>query len=254
MDGLLSLPVWLIGVIVVAFGVLVSSAGAILTDRSLSPVTLSESNVVGGFNFSFLEPLLAVILFYILPLTWANYNSLADQIGIETSALSALERTAGGLAAPLDEQLTAAARGYAAAVATREWPAMKSGRSSPEAAIALGRLTAAYGAARPTDPSEKIALRMSQWLLAKVVESRALRLAVAEAKEGPLTWAVAVIAVIAVFTFTWFFGLPSLATKLVMGGVFAMAVMLVVYVVFILRDPFSGTLGLPATPYLALPG
>src|SRR5262249_59914183 len=80
MDGLLSLPVWLIGVIVVAFGLLVSSAGAILTDRSLSPFTLSEGNVVGGFNFSFLEPLLAGILFFLLPLTWANYNSLADQI------------------------------------------------------------------------------------------------------------------------------------------------------------------------------
>ncbi len=105
MDGLLSLPLWLIGVIVVAFGLLVSSAGAILTDRSLSPFTLSESNVVGGFNFSFLEPLLAVILFFLLPLTRANYNSLADQIGIETGALSALEHTAGGLAAPLDEKL-----------------------------------------------------------------------------------------------------------------------------------------------------
>src|SRR5215470_2235480 len=144
MDGLLSLPVWLIGVIVVAFGLLVSSAGAILTDRSLSPVTLSESNVVGGFNFSFLEPLLAVILFFLLPLTWANYNSLADQIGIETNALTALERTAGALGAPLDEKLIAAVRGYAAAVATSEWPAMKDGGSSPEAAAALGRLTTAY--------------------------------------------------------------------------------------------------------------
>jgi len=36
--------------------------------------------------------------------------------------------------------------------------------------------------------------------------------------------------------------------------VFAMAVMLVVYVVFILRDPFSGTLGLTANPYLELAG
>jgi len=33
-----------------------------------------------------------------------------------------------------------------------------------------------------------------------------------------------------------------------------MAVMTIVYVIFILRDPFSGTLGLPATPYLALAG
>jgi len=254
MDGLLSLPLWLVGVIVVAFGLLVSSAGAILTDRSLSPFTLSESNVVGGFNFSFLEPLLAVILFFLLPLTWANYNSLADQIGIETGALSALEHTAGGLAAPLDEKLVAAVRGYAAAVATSEWPAMKDGRSSPEAAAALGRLTAAYGGAHPADPSEKIALWMSQRLVAKVVESRSLRLAVAAAKEGPLSWAVAIIATLAVFTFAWFFGLPSLATKLVMGGVFAMAVMLVVYVVFVLRDPFSGTLGLTANPYLELAG
>ena len=31
-------------------------------------------------------------------------------------------------------------------------------------------------------------------------------------------------------------------------------VLAVVYVIFILRDPFSGTLGLPATPYLALAG
>jgi Protein of unknown function (DUF4239) len=254
MDALLSLPLWLIGVLVVAFGVLVSSAGAILTDRSLSPLTLSESNVVGGFNFSFLEPLLAVILFYMLPLTWANYNSLSDQIGIETSALTALERTAGGLGAPLDERLTAAVRGYAAAVATSEWPAMKDGRSSPEAAAALERLTAIYGSARAAGPSENIALRMSQQLLAKVVESRSLRLAVAEAKEGPLSWAISVIATLSVFTFAWFFGLPTLATKLVMGGVFAMAVMLVVYVVFVLRDPFSGTLGLTANPYLELAG
>ena len=254
MGDLLDLPLWLIGVLVVAFGVLVSSAGTILTDRSLSPFTLSESNVVGGFNFSFLEPLLAVILFYMLPLSWTNYNSLADQIGIETGALAALERTADGVGAPLDGKLTAAVRGYAAAVATSEWPAMKDGRSSPEAAAALGQLTATYGTAHPADPSEKIALRMSQRLLAKVVESRSLRLAVAEAKEGPLSWAVAVIATLSVFTFAWFFGLPSLATKLVMGGVFAMAIMLVIYVIFILRDPFSGTLGLTANPYLELAG
>jgi hypothetical protein len=254
MDGLLSLPVWLIGVIVIAFGLLVSSAGAILTDRSLSPFTLSESNVVGGFNFSFLEPLLAVILFFLLPLSWANYNSLSDQIGIETGALRALERAAGALGAPLEEKLIAAVRGYAAAVATSEWPAMKDGGSSPEAAAALGRLTAAFGSAEAADPGEKTALWMSQRLLAKVVESRSLRLAVAAAKEGPLSWAIAIIATLAVFTFAWFFGLPTLATKLVMGGVFAMAVMLVVYVVFILRDPFSGTLGLTANPYLDLVG
>src|SRR5689334_9355310 len=194
MDGLLSLPVWLIGVVVVAFGLLVSSAGAILTDRSLSPFTLSEGNVVGGFNFSFLEPLLAVILFFLLPLSWANYNSLSDQIGIETRALSALERTAGALGAPLDEKLIAAVRDYAAAVATSEWPAMKDGGSSPEAAAALGRLTAAFGSAQAADPGEKTALWMSQRLLAKVVESRSLRLAVAAAKEGPLSWAIAIIA------------------------------------------------------------
>ena len=145
-------------------------------------------------------------------------------------------------------------RGYAAAVATSEWPAMKDGRASPEAAAALGRLTAAYGSAHPADPREKTALWVSQRLLAKVVESRSLRLAVAAAKEGPLSWAIAIIATLSVFTFGWFFGLPTLATKLVMGGVFAMAVMLVVYVVFILRDPFSGTLGLTANPYLELAG
>jgi phosphate/sulfate permease len=131
---------------------------------------------------------------------------------------------------------------------------MKDGQSSPEAAAALRHLTALYGTAHAAGPSEAIALRMSQRLLAKVIESRSVRLSVAAAKEGPLTWSISVIATLAVFTFAWFFGLPSLATKLVMGGLFAMAVMTVVYVIFILRDPFSGTLGLSATPYLELAG
>ena len=254
MSGLLGLSPLLVALIVVGVGVVVSSVGAIVADRTLSPFTLSESNIVGGFNFSFLEPGLAVILFYALPLDWASYNGLADQIGIESGALQVLERTAAGLASPLDDQLRAAVRGYAAAVAHSEWPAMEDGRSSPEAAAALGRLTALYGTARATGPSETIALRMSQRLLAKVVESRSARLSLATEKDGPATWAIAVFVTLCVFAFAWFFGLPTLTTKLVMGGLFATAVMTIIYVIFLLRDPFSGTLGLPATPYLALAG
>jgi hypothetical protein len=254
MSSLLSLSPWLIGLIVIGVGVLISSIGAVAVDRSLSPFTLSESNIVGGFNFSFLEPGLAVILFYAMPLGWTGYNGLADQIGIESGALEVLDRTAAGLPSPLDERLKSAVRDYAAAVAHSEWPAMEDGGSSPEAAAALGRLTALYGTIRATGPGEAAALRMSQRLLAKVIESRSARLSLAGAKERPATWTITVFVTLCVFAFAWFFGLPTLTTKLVMGGLFATAVMTIVYVIFLLRDPFSGTLGLPATPYLALAG
>ena len=254
MSALTSLSPWLVGVVVVGVGLLIWSIGAIAADRSLATVTLSESNVVGGFNFSFLEPVLAVVLFYALPLTWSNYNGLADQIGIESSALRVIERTAAGLPSPLDTRLEAAVRSYAAAVAASEWPAMENGQASPEAAAALERLTSVFGDARATGPRETMALRLSQRLLAKVVDSRSARLSLVAAKDGPATWAIAVVVTLAVLAFTWFFGLPTLATKLVMGGLFVAAVMTIVYVIFILRHPLSGTLGLPATPYLALAG
>jgi hypothetical protein len=254
MSGLLGLSPWLSGLAVVGLGILFTSIGAIASHRLLPPVTLSESNIVGGFNFAFLEPALAVILFYALPLTWGNYDNLTDQIEMETRALSVIERTAAGLPDPAGVRVEAAIRQYAAAVADSEWPAMAQGDSSPTAAAALGRLTAAFGSARVATPAESSALRLSQRLLAKVIEARSARLSITAATDGTVTWAVALLVTLCVLAFAWFFGLPTLATRLAMGALFTTSIMTVIYVIFVLRHPFSGNLGVSAAGFLALAG
>jgi len=254
MDALLSLPPWLSGVAIVGGGVVLWAIGAITVTRLMPPTSLIEGNIVAGFKFSFLEPTMAIMLFYTLPVLWADYNALADQIGAEANALRVLDRAADGLPAPMGTAIKQAVQRYAGAVADSEWPAMARGEASPAAAAALQGVAAAFGDTDATEAADAVTLRLSQRVLAKVIQDRSERLSRAAAPGTSLTWVVTLVVVLASLSFAWFFGLPSLASKLVMGGLLAAAMLLIVFLIVVLRHPFDGSWGLTATPFLALAG
>lgn len=232
-----------------AFSLLLA-VGALLFDGFTTQVSLQDFNEPAGARIGFLEPTLAVLILFAIAISWLRYGDLVDAIQAETANLSLLGRSTLSLTEPQRSNLVLAAATYADALGKSDWPEMAiSGRGSARATDALQHLTQAHATAHAGDLREEAILRHAQHLIRKLAEQREARLSAASHPFGPLVHWVMVIAISATAALSWFFGLPSLRTKLLLSSLFAFALAVPFTLNYVLVQAFDGPAALNGSAY-----
>src|SRR4051794_26350212 len=187
---LVNVPTLLLAVLTVTVALGLSISGLLLVRRSVALSTLERHNDVAGFIIAVVGVLYAVLLAFVVVITWQNFDRASQIASQEAQLVEGLYRDAsvfGAQGVELRNTLDA----YATSVVTREWPAMDVHQDESAATdAALERVFAAYHAVDPKTPTEQAFYGESIRRLEAVEAARGDRIEAASAQLPSVLWGV----------------------------------------------------------------
>jgi hypothetical protein len=243
------LPIWLLFLllVIVAPGLVVGLQ--VLVRRRWPHLAEGDHNDVAGFIIAIVGVIYAVLLAFVVIVSWQQFSEAANTVGEEASALRGLYRETVAYPPEVRRGIQDDVRSYAEAAITREWTAMGRGEpGDPAVAAALDRL-AEHLAALPTDTpvrQEYVAVEADRF--AELVSFRSQRLDfVGQGLPGVLWVALAIGGVVTV-GFAMIFGLRSTLLHLIMTGSLAAVIGVLLFVAVAIDQPFVGDVAVAPAP------
>jgi hypothetical protein len=242
---LVELPTVLLALLALLVAVGLSIGGLLLVRRSVALSTLERHNDVAGFIIAVIGVLYAVLLAFVVVISWQNFDQAHQTASGEAELVSGLYRDASAFqpqTALIRKDLSA----YAQSVVTQEWPAMGSHqREDRRTDVALDAVWDAYRAFTPQNPTQEAFYTDSIRRLNDLQSHREDRLDSASSTlPGQLWWVLLAGGVITI-GFTYFFGVRNLGAQILMVASLAGMISLTLFLILSLDLPFSGDLAVP---------
>lgn len=251
MQWYLDLPWAAALLLIVAVFSSVACVGHVLVRRAVPPKDLVQHNDVAGFIISIVGVLYAVLLGFVVIVTWQQWDGSRSHVEQEASAVSDIHNLIaayGPRRAPVD----AAVDRFIALTIDREWPAMERGQSSDEARKALQTLEHRISSLKPnpTDPREDAAFQKSIELVIGLEDLRRQRLADNHDSLPSPMWVCLVVGGLLTIGFGYLFGVEHFRAQLFMTAAVASAVALQFFLLIELDYPFRGSIGVSPSAYV----
>ena len=209
---------------------------------------LRGNNEVAGFKFAVIGVLYAVLLAFVVIISWERYHDAERALVAEAGSAATLYRLAGGLDESSAATLRTTLSAYLNSVLKDDWPAMVRGRSSGVTTRVLSDLydqVIRY----PSDNLHAATLQsdlLSQ--LDQVTRARRERLVMGEGTVPQVIWFVLFLGAALTISFTFFFGTENLIAQSLMTGVLAAIILSAVLVVVALDRPYTGAITVSQEP------
>ncbi|MEJ2885232.1 bestrophin-like domain [Actinomycetospora aeridis] len=244
------LPIWLLFVLLVVVGPVLVTGLQVLVRRRWPHLAEGEHNDVAGYLIAIVGVIYAVLLAFVVVVTWQQFSQAGEIVGQEASALRGLYRESVAFPPEVREQIQGDVRDYATAVITQEWPAMGDGDPGHPAVAAVLDRTAAHLATLPADtPIQQQYIAVEADRFAELVSFRSQRLDfVGQGLPGVL-WVALVLGGVVTIAFGMIFGLRSTALHLFMTGSLAATIGVLLFVAIAIDQPFLGDVAVQPAPF-----
>ena len=247
MIWLTSRPGWVLVLFLFLFTAL-AMTGPFLVRLRVRLADLRGNNEVAGFKFAVIGVLYAVLLAFVVIISWERYHDAENALAAEAAAAATINRLAGGLDEASAATLRANASVYLNSVLADEWPAMVRGHSSSVTTRVLSDLydqVIRYPAANLHDANLQADLLSA---LDQVTHARRERLVMAEGTVPNVIWFVLFLGAALTISFTFFFGTENLIAQSCMTGILAVIILSAVLVVIALDRPYTGAIMVSKEP------
>ncbi|MGQ0664093.1 MAG: bestrophin-like domain [Pseudomonadota bacterium] len=253
---LASEPLWQSASITIGALVLLATLGHVIVHQFWTEAELLGNNQVGGFKYEVIGEIYSVILVLALIGTWDIYTTARNNVQREAATLSMLKEAAAVYSEPSQVEAQAEMRQhirlYARAVVDKEWKILERGQASPEAAVELSNLAAAFLRVDPVNARQQaLQQNTAQWL-ATINEIRSFRLTTISRSLTGLVWGLMLAGTVVVILFPWYFSTPNVIGQTSMSAVLAGVLGAVLLVIVRLAHPFSGETAISAEALVLL--
>ena len=126
-------PAWVVGLLLILVLPTVAVVAQLGIRRAWPSLAKGEHNDVAGFIIAVVGVIYAVLLAFVVIVSWEKFVSAEGVVGEEASALRSIYRESTAFPLESREQLHDDVRRYATAVIEQEWPAMADGHSGDPA-------------------------------------------------------------------------------------------------------------------------
>ncbi|MGA2952696.1 MAG: DUF4239 domain-containing protein [Caulobacteraceae bacterium] len=235
-----SLPLWLSFLLVVIIPTIVFTSGLVVVRRLFSLERLTTNNEVAGFKFAVVGVTYAVLLGFAVIVVWEKFRDAEAAVAQEASAVIALDRLSRGMTPPAGAAVREQVINYVQVTLADDWPAMAKAEMSRTPARALNGVYDAVMADAPTTPRGAAIMAEMLYRLDSLTEARRTRLLLATGVVPGVLWSVLFAGAFVTLTFTFFFGLKSLGTQIIMTGMLATLIFMALYVAIEIDHPFTG--------------
>jgi hypothetical protein len=244
---LTTLPLWALILLLILWTAL-AMAGPVLIRRHVAFEKLRTNNEVAGFKFATIGVLYAVLLAFVVIITWERFHDAERALATEAGAAATIYGLAAGLGNPTAEALHSRVNAYLESILQDEWPAMAAGHESPKTTQALIRLYAELVREHPSDMHDQDLQQELYRELDKLTEARRERLVMAAGTVPGAIWFVLFLGAVLTIAFTFFFGTQNLLTQSLMTGALAALVFSAILVIIAIDRPFTGAVVVSQEP------
>lgn len=233
---------WLEAIIFVIAVAGTAVGGLLIVRRRVSHAALSKHNDVGGVVFSIVGTIYAVVLAFVVVVTWEALGDADERAAQEAGVLGDVIRDAGLFPDPEGTELQAELVEYTHAVIDEEWPAMAAtvGGSSPHVWDTLERIFTTFAKFEPATPRETNIHAEMLTRLNDLSDHRRLRLLSADNKVPTLMWIMLVIGGLITVGFSYFLGVENHRSHALMTAALSAMIGITLYLIFALDHPFAG--------------
>jgi len=248
---LLHVPNFLIVLIIAVVYVSLSIIGLSIMRKFHSPAKLKKHNDVAGFIFATLGVTYAVLLSFIVIVTWQNFDEAHKNAAREANDIVSLYHNTRPLPAAFRSELKGHLVTYVRAIIEDEWPIMIKGEQSAQAQQAQDAIWRLYGRYVPKSETHKIFFMEFLDKLNAACELRRARLFEAHLAIHPVIYFVLIVGGLITIAFTLFFGTENFVPQIIMTSLLAAMIGIALATVIILDFPFTGDVSVTADVFKA---
>lgn len=242
-------PVWLLGLLLIVVAPATVVGLQIAVRRRWPRLAEGDHNDVAGFIIAIVGVIYAVLLAFVVIVTWEQFSSASDLVGEEASALRSLYRETVAFPPEARAPIEADVLAYTRAVVEREWPAMQRGQEGdPVVAATLDRLAADLTVLPADTPVRQQYISVEADRFAEVVSYRSQRLDYVDQGLPVVLWVALVFGALVTIGFAMIFGLRSTTLHAIMTGSLAAVIGVLLFVAVAIDHPFRGDVAVGPQP------
>lgn len=248
------IPTYLLGAIMVVLSVIFSTTGLILV-RKVVPVHQTKlHNDIAGFIFTALGVIYAVLVAFMVVISWQNFDATTTRLEREANIYADLYRDSTGISATFHDRAGKALGEYVKSVVKDEWPMMSKGLESQKTHDLLHKVWDVYISYTPKGEREKIFFEESVRKLNEANELRRQRIVDSGTGIHPVLWFVLIACGLITVAFTFFFGTENFFYQTIMTGLLSSLIALVLFTVMVFDYPFTGDISVPSEAFKMILG
>lgn len=225
-----------------AVTVTVSYIGLRLVRRRFSEEVIRENHEVGGMIFNAFGLIYAVLVAFVVFVTWNEYNDSQSNVDAEASELIDIYNTSKAFPDSIRNQIQASIIEYIQNVKEDEWPLLENGEPSMKARASFHKLLMIYtsfdAGKFPNVPVYQESLKH----LNDLSEKRRTRVFDSSSNIPGIIWASLLFGAIMTVVFTYFFCTRRFVPQLIMTSALTILNTLILYMIYLLDHPFVGTM------------
>jgi hypothetical protein len=243
------LPIWLSAVLLVVVLPAVVVALQVLLRRRFAALREGDHNEVAGFIIAVVGVIYAVLLAFVVIVSWENFSGAEGVVGQEAGALRNIYRDSTVYPPEVRERIHADVRDYAGTAVEREWPAMSRGEEGdPAVAAVLDTFSRDVAALPTTTPSQQQYVSVEADRFNDLVTARSQRLDFVEQGVPGVLWTALIVGAVVTVGFAMIFGMSSTLLHSIMIASLTALIGVLLFVSVAIDHPFSGDVAVDPAP------
>ncbi|MCX5707119.1 MAG: DUF4239 domain-containing protein [Candidatus Omnitrophica bacterium] len=226
--------------VMIVISVISAVSGIFIMRRSIPHKKLKIHNDIAGPLFSTVGVIYAVLVGFIVVVTWQSFDRANLDTQREANCVMDLYTDAGSFPVPVKIELRSLIGKYTKAVVKEEWKTIAWGQASPVAGEALEKIWKFYAGYTPETITQEVFFRESIQKLNQLDEFRLMRIMDSRHGIHPILWMVLITGAAVTVAFSFFFGSENLGSQIAMTVLLTIVIVLILFTILELDYPFSG--------------
>ena len=249
MQFLLNWP-WALSCFCVSFvTTAVAVAGLYVVRKRFPADVLKENHEVAAIIFNAFGVLYAVVVAFVVFVTWNGYDEATKNLQLEASQVIDLFHSAKAFPDPASRVIQDGLISYTNSVHHDELRRMAEGDISIYSAGALRNLLAVFDTMEDKSIPNRELYMESLRRLNNLAEYRRLRIFAGNDTVPPIMWLIMLLGGVITVLYTYYFGVRNIRAQYGMTSALTIMISLILFVVYVLDHPFTGSGRVSAKPY-----
>jgi hypothetical protein len=242
---LYNIPTPVLGLAIVIIYIGLSITGLFTVRRFFSAHTFKLHNDIADPLFTTLGTIYAVMLAFMVIVTWQSFDTSNKNTALEANYLADLYRDSSPMPPSFRNEVKSDLKIYVSDIINDEWPNMASGSGrSLKVQADQQKLWDLYSGFQPKNETQRVFFAESVKKLNEACEMRRQRLLDARTGLNGILYFILVIGGLIVIAFTLFFGTENFVPQLLMTSMLATLIGLTLFTIMSLDYPFTGDISI----------